>query len=394
MHLTDLKLRALPLEDGQRDYTDDAVTGLFVRVGKRGKTFMLTIRSSTSRWRVKVGQYPDLSLSEAREKARDLLAEARVKKDEERHPTTFGAAFDQFKAAHIVTMRPGTQFHCVRILSKKFAGLHKRKLDDIRTADLAAALDAIKAPSERMNAFIWLRLFLNWCYRREYIDRNPLSRLKPPPSSRVRERILSDDELVRVWNASAEGIFGSYIRVLILTAQRKGQWLQYRPRFIDGESVVFPALVMKGKKSHSIPLTPLVSDIIRGQLFNGFSEGRGKRDLLRQSQTEGWTLHDLRRTTATRMAELGIAPHVIERLLAHAMGGVAARYNRASYMPEMREALLKWQAKLQTLLSNTENTSDSNASGVNQGRARPSRGTAKQSSCSSVNSIRGSPIST
>ena len=50
MHLTDLKLRALPFADGQRDYNDDAVTGLFVRVGKRSKTFMLTIRSATSRW--------------------------------------------------------------------------------------------------------------------------------------------------------------------------------------------------------------------------------------------------------------------------------------------------------------------------------------------------------
>ncbi len=323
MHLTDLKLKALPFEDGQKDYTDDAVAGLFVRVGKRSKTFMLTIRSGTSRWRVKVGLYPGLSLAEAREKARDLLAEARLKKNEERHPTTFAAAFEQFKAVHVPTMRPGSQTHCVRLLSTRFAALHKRKLDGLKTADLAAALDAIRTPSEKMNGFIWLRAFLNWCYRREYIDQNPLSRLKPPPGSQTRERVLSDDELIRVWNASSEGVFGAYIRVLILTAQRKGQWLQYRPEFVEREVIVFPASVMKGKKSHAIPLTALVVQTIGGRLFNGFSEGRGKRELLRNSQTEGWTLHDLRRTAATRMAELGVYPHVIERLLAHAMGGVS-----------------------------------------------------------------------
>jgi hypothetical protein len=54
------------------------------------------------------------------------------------------------------------------------------------------------------------------------------------------------------------------------------------------------------------------------------------------------------------MAELGIYPHVIERLLAHAMPGVAARNNRASYIPEMREALLAWEAKLRTLLSDAK----------------------------------------
>jgi len=221
VHLTDLKLRALPFEDGQRDYVDDAVVGLCVRVGKRTKTFLLVIGKGSYRRRVKVGQYPDLTLAVARERARDLLAEARLKKEEERRPSTFASAFEQFEKFHVPTMRPGSQKHCGRILTNHFAALHTRKLDTIKASDLAHALDAIKSPAEKMNSFIWLRAFLNWCYRREYIDQNPLSRLKPPPSSQPRERVLSDAELVRVWNASSEGVFGAYMRVLILTAQRK-----------------------------------------------------------------------------------------------------------------------------------------------------------------------------
>ena len=62
-----------------------------------------------------------------------------------------------------------------------------------------------------------------------------------------------------------------------------------------------------------------------------------------------WTLHDLRRTAATRMAELGVAPHVVEKLLNHTtgtFGGVAGIYNRFEYQKEIREALAIWAAHL------------------------------------------------
>ena len=65
----------------------------------------------------------------------------------------------------------------------------------------------------------------------------------------------------------------------------------------------------------------------------------------RKADMPGFRFHDLRRTGATGMAELSVAPHVIERILAHSTGvisGVAAVYNRASYLAEMREALEKW----------------------------------------------------
>jgi integrase len=55
--------------------------------------------------------------------------------------------------------------------------------------------------------------------------------------------------------------------------------------------------------------------------------------------------HDLRRTVATRMAELGVQPHIIEAVINHVSGhkgGVAGIYNRASYDKEKREALNLW----------------------------------------------------
>src|SRR5262249_16191136 len=79
----------------------------------------------------------------------------------------------------------------------------------------------------------------------------------------------------------------------------------------------------------------------------------------------GWTLHDLRRTFATRLAGMKVAPHVVERLLNHKLGGIGNKtdgivsavadvYNRAAYMPEMREAIEKWETFLAALLKAAE----------------------------------------
>ena len=70
--------------------------------------------------------------------------------------------------------------------------------------------------------------------------------------------------------------------------------------------------------------------------------------------------HRLRRTFATKLAEMKVPPHIVERLLNHKLGtlqtqgvitAVADVYNRAIYMDEMREAIGKWEARLSALLA-------------------------------------------
>jgi hypothetical protein len=66
-----------------------------------------------------------------------------------------------------------------------------------------------------------------------------------------------------------------------------------------------------------------------------------------------WRLHDLRRSTATGMANLGIAPHIVEAVLNHVSGAkasVAGTYNRAAYEPEKRIALELWAAHIEALI--------------------------------------------
>lgn len=91
--------------------------------------------------------------------------------------------------------------------------------------------------------------------------------------------------------------------------------------------------------------------------FSGWSSAKASLDKrLEEAGTPitNWRLHDLRRTAATRMAEMGTLPHVVEAVLNHISGhkaGVAGVYNRATYLPEKRDALNRWAVRLQSLLS-------------------------------------------
>ena len=121
-----------------------------------------------------------------------------------------------------------------------------------------------------------------------------------------------------------------------------------------------PGEFAKNGKPHLVPLSPLAINRLsslprlhesfvfpaRGNdatTFSGFSKLKAKLDQL--SGVSGWTLHDLRRSAATHMGRLGVAPHVVERILNHSSGsfrGVAGVYNRFHYVPEMREGLERW----------------------------------------------------
>jgi integrase len=70
---------------------------------------------------------------------------------------------------------------------------------------------------------------------------------------------------------------------------------------------------------------------------------------------ESWSLHDLRRTVATGLNDMGVAPHVVEALLGHSIQGVAGIYNRSQYLPEKLDALNKWQDRLELLRGDTHN---------------------------------------
>lgn len=352
MPLTDLQLRALPFHDGQRDIPDR--DGLFIRIGKTRKTWMLTLQRP-KRHRLTLGHYPELGLSKAREKARELQAASKHLKAEP--PTlTFEEVLEQFYRNH--DARALSRAECRRLLDMYFRpSLAPKSITAIKTADVVPLIDAIPSKSTRRNAHVYLRAFFNWSYQRGHLDQSPIARLSPPASTTARERVLDDSELVRVWNAAPATDYGLIIRLCILSGQRIGQWSRFKPDYLHTESnlIFWPAEAMKANKPHILPLTPAILDLIqrRSNLIPWKQpDGRSKARLDRHSGVTDWTHHDLRRTWATVSAEtIGTPPHIIEAVLAHAHGSAVSRtYNRAGYLKPMREALEGFDDYLTQLL--------------------------------------------
>jgi integrase len=217
--------------------------------------------------------------------------------------------------------------------------------------------------------------FFVWAMQHGLAEANPVIGTRKPQGNKPRERVLSDSELVAIWNACKNDDYGRIIRLCILLGARRAEigGIAHSELTLEGPqpSWTLPAERSKNGRKHTLPLHSMALDIIRSvprmvsrdQLFgvrsgDGFASwDRGKIALDRRSSVSDWGPHDLRRTTATRLADLGIAPHVIEEILNHQSGhkaGPAGIYNRSSYTNEVRRALGMWEDHLRTLLEGGE----------------------------------------
>jgi integrase len=181
---------------------------------------------------------------------------------------------------------------------------------------------------------------------------------------RPRDRVLEPAELRLIWSALGSDDFGNIIKLLALTGQRAGEIAGLRWSEVRDDLIVLPGERTKNHRLHTVPLTIAVWAILDAQPrrpgrdlvfgngegpFSGWSSCKERLDA-RIAAANGkalphWTPHDLRRTAATMMAELGIQPHIVECVLNHASGfraGVSGTYNRALYEPEKRQALDMW----------------------------------------------------
>ena len=361
-NLTDIAVRQLkPPASGQITYYDDNLKGFGIRLSPGGtRTWVLVY--GPKRKRVKLGTYPHLSLAKAREKAKDVLSEYQLNGEKPKN-LTWGEAKDLYEKLHIEkNNRPVTQRDTKRLL-RRFDTLRDTNLADLATGDVLAIVDKLAdRPGSANHHYVAVKGFLNWCVGRQYLPYNPLSGTKKPARVNSRSRVLSDEELKNVLaTARTSGKYGEIVLWCLYTLQRRGQIAHIEAGFFNftAETIKWPAALMKGNRDHELPYTALQSNVpdkgllfpnAEGNPWNAWSKPH--RDLLKASRTTGWTLHDLRRTGATRLAEMGHAPHVIERILAHSSGTLtplALIYNRATYLTEMREALKAWQVYLDKL---------------------------------------------
>lgn len=156
------------------------------------------------------------------------------------------------------------------------------------------------------------------------------------------------------------------MKLLILTGQRRGEITQLTGAMIGKDTITLPAWLAKNSRQHIFPLGSMAQEILnppwpvdayffpalgRATPFCGWS--KSKEALEKRSAVTDWVLHDLRRTFASGLASIGVSIPVIERLLNHvsgSFGGIVGVYQRYDFMPEMRDAIKKWEAHLSLLI--------------------------------------------
>jgi len=208
-----------------------------------------------------------------------------------------------------------------------------------------------------------LSKFFNWLASRDVIVASPCAGVARPSKEEPRDRILSDDEIKAVWVAAGELGYpaGPFVRMLILTGQRRGEVAGLRRAEIGGDTWTLPPERTKNNSRHPVPLSrqamailesmPMIVGAVdhvfsgvRGRMVADFSRIKDNVDA-RVGFKDRWTLHDLRRSVASGMAKLGIRLPVIERCLNHVSGsfrGIVGVYQRHDFAAEKRHALQVW----------------------------------------------------
>jgi integrase len=258
MRLTEINIRAFAVETGQRTFFDDTLKGFGVRVSQGGtKTYVLM--HGKDRKLITLGRVGIVDLKDARNKARHLLATKQLSTGEAEEPTlTFKAACNTFLAMHVKpNNKTSTAAETERLLIRHFASLEAKPITKLKTGDFTEIIDGLIAAgtlSEANHAFTAVKTMLRFCLGRGYIDRHPLEALKRPVEARNRDRWLTDAELRKVLATAANfRLYGLLIQILLLTGQRLGQIANLRRDWIEGDTIRFPASVMKSGHEHVVP---------------------------------------------------------------------------------------------------------------------------------------------
>jgi integrase len=365
IELSDAKLRSLPLPaKGQASYWDSKLPGFGVRISQGGsKTFILKRQNAF----ITIGRFGVVTLSEARTEAKRLLAEYTLGKVRPQS-ATYEQAVKSFIEEKRKSRRSST--------ADAYEGLLKRlnfsgQVAQLSHEDVQRKLGKYKTAGAYNHYLVAARVFFNWCIKRRYRTDNPtlgLSKHKRPK----KKRILSDDELLTVWHAtySLETDFGEIVRLLIVLGQRRNEIASLRDGYYsdNAQLLIIPAEVTKNGHSHALPVGPIAAGILSKRirkerhtdlLFEGGKTGnpfsawsKNKKLLDKLAPIAPWTLHDLRRTLRTGLGKLGVRPDIAERVLNHisARTEVEDVYDLNLYLPEMRDAMERWQGYITSLL--------------------------------------------
>lgn len=405
---------------------DTETRGLGVRRQAKEPVFVLKLRVNKQQRFLTIGRFGVFTVEQARTKAKALIGEAangsepktdkakrrdeeaKEREDKEKRQLAeaetewvrFAKVVERFLAEHArpknrtwkTTERLLTTGPLATWQDRDIRSIEKR---DIRKAIGEVAADGYKVSANRLLAAV--RKMFNWCVGEDILDRSPATGLKPDKGAEsARDRVLSDAELVAVWEAAeAAGFpFGTGVRMLILTGQRRSEVFSARwPEFDLAERAwTIPRERAKSDREHIVPLSQAALDLIAGlpriagaaedgtpadpeflftttgsSPFSGFNKAFDRlctaaADIFAKAAAEAgrtvdpmkpWVMHDLRRTFATGCAKRAVPVQVVEKLLNHRSGthaGIVGVYQRHEYWDERRAAADSWAEHVLSLV--------------------------------------------
>jgi integrase len=384
MRLDNRTVAKLSRPPGKADHIewDDDLTGFGFRLRaaahgqKTRRSWIAQYRAKGRTRRILIGSAETVTAEQARAAARVILAKVQLGGDPQGEKVsarlklaqTLHSVASDYLEARKADLRPAS-FRVTKLyLSGRayFGPLHAVGIGEIGRADVAARLGAIAKNSGTVTASrarSALSSMFAWAMGEGLCDSNPVINTNRPSDSVPRDRVLSDAEIAEIWAASGDDNYGKIIKLLLLTGARRQEigGLRWSELDLDKGLWSLPKERAKNGRALLLPLPQVALDIIatvpervsRDHLFgaratSGFTYWglrKSELDARLTGQVTPWKLHDLRRTCATRMADLGVQPHVIESILNHYSGfrsGVSGTYNRSPYEREMRVALVLW----------------------------------------------------
>jgi integrase len=332
--------------------SDPLLAGHYVRATPQGgKSFVAVARSPSGQqvWHT-IGSTSLYTVAESRDKARQAIKAIREGRDRE-------------------DPAPDLKSHLERHLKPAWGN---RDFNSIRRGDVAKLLDSIedKAGAVVADAVLsTIRSISNWYALRHEDYVSPIVRGMRRTVPVKRDHILTDDEIREVWRvAETNGVFGAFIRVALLTAQRREKVVSMRWQDLsdDGEWLI-PSTERQKNTAGSIMLPKQAIEIVRAQhrfasnphVFAGrganYIQGQSKRkaqfDAKLEVDIDPWTVHDLRRTARSLMSRAGVRPDIAERVLGHAIRGVEGVYDRHQYLEEKAHALRALAGLIDSILA-------------------------------------------
>lgn len=394
---TDLTLQKLKPIPGKRvekwDSGQGGQKGLGLRVGKK-KIFFVKYFFEGRKKRITIGEYPGISLGEARLKAQEALVKVQQGID---------PGIEALQNKQSYSSEPDIKDLIKELWDKKLSNLKsgvdtrrllekdllkpwgKRKVSTIKTRDIVLLLDKVaeRAPVTRNRLHTAINGLFSFAVSRGVIDISPCANISRT-EERTRDRVLNNDEIVLLWRAldvenkkiDAYPITKLALKLILLTGQRPGEVTGLERSEIteraDGLWWEIPAKRMKGKNAmaHDVPLNPMALDVIKqAKFYSGRSKyifrsstkkrapitvpalSRAVVRHLPDMKIEKFTPHDLRRTCRTGLASLKVSDVVAEKILSHRLQGVLGIYNRATYEPERKAALELWEKHIHGLVA-------------------------------------------